>query len=381
MIIIDNMQSINHSITDFEFQVKTPILSTNKFNIGKQAKFAEKEATKQAKIAEKEAAKQAKIAEKEAAKQTKIAEKEAAKQAKIAEKEAAKQAKIAEKEAAKQAKIAEKEAEKQAEKEARFAKREAVKQAKIAEKKAIQKRRERVREIKRLYKIQAVQVSRHLRQYRCNEENRIILENYYRRQREMEQQRLREREIRLRQSEERALEMSRQRIENERRAAVGSLIVSADLRRSERTRQNTNRTVSRDLLTLARDWPNVEQPVNVPRERVRRQPLQTLNQGRMTAVNPLQELINKDLNGCNKPLDQLICCETAYKVDECPICFETIGETNNMILRCGHQVCGDCIIHHLQMVGGMKCPVCREQVGVRVKDWNPPAPKRVVNRR
>ena len=337
MIIIDNMQSINHSITDFEFQVKTPILSTNKFNIGKQAKFAEKEAAKQAKIAEKEAARQAKIAEKEAVKQAKIAEKEAAKQA---------------------------------EKEARIAKREAVKQAKIAEKEAIQKRRERVKEIKRLYKIQSEQVSRHLRQYH-NEENRIILENYYRR----------EREIRLRQSEERALERSRQRIENERRAMVGSLIVSADLRRSERTRQNTNRTVSRDLLTLARDWPNAEQPVNVPRERVRRQPIQTHNQDRMTAVNPLQELINKDLNGCNKPLDQLICCETAYKVDECPICFETIGETNNMILRCGHQVCGDCIIHHLQMVGGMKCPVCREQVGVRVKDWNPPAPKRVVNRR
>ena len=308
MVIIDNMQSVNQSITDFEFQVKTPILSTNKFNIGKQAKIAEKEAAKQAKIAEKEAAKQAKIADKEAAKQAKIAEKE-----------------------------------------------------------AIQKRRERVKEIKRLYKIQAEQVSRHLRQYH-NEENRIILENYYRR----------EREIRLRQSEARALERSRQRIENERRAMVGSLIVSADLRRSERTRQNSSRTVSRDLLTLARDWPNAEQPVNVPRERVRRQPL---NQDRMTAVNPLQELINKDLNGCNKPLDQLICCETAYKVDECPICFETIGETNNMILRCGHQVCGDCIIHHLQMVGGMKCPVCREQVGVRVKDWNPPAPKRVVNRR
>ena len=270
------MQSVNQSITDFEFQVKTPILSTNKFNIGKQAKIAEKE--------------------------------------------------------------------------------------------AIQKRRERVKEIKRLYKIQADQVSRHLRQYH-NEENRIILENYYRRQRE----------IRLRQSEERALERSRQRIENERRAMVGSLIVSADLRRSERTRQNSSRTVSRDILT--RGLPNAEQPVNVPRERVRRQPLQTLNQDRMTAVNPIQELINKDLNGCNKTLDQLICCETAYKEDECPICFETIGETNNMILRCGHQVCGDCIIHHLQMVGGMKCPVCREQVGVRVKDWIPPATKRVVNRR
>ena len=53
MVIIDNMQSVNQSITDFEFQVKTPILSTNKFNIGKQTKIAEKEAAKQAKIAEK----------------------------------------------------------------------------------------------------------------------------------------------------------------------------------------------------------------------------------------------------------------------------------------------------------------------------------------
>lgn len=71
---------------------------------------------------------------------------------------------------------------------------------------------------------------------------------------------------------------------------------------------------------------------------------------------------------------QLTCAATAFQTDECPICLEDLGETNCMVLRCGHKTCGDCILTHFQRVGGRKCPVCRDQYAVRVKGWIAPTP-------
>ena len=91
------------------------------------------------------------------------------------------------------------------------------------------------------------------------------------------------------------------------------------------------------------------------------------------AVNPIQELINQDNIDCNKKQGELIKSKPAIETDSCPICFEDIdSNTNNMILRCGHQFCGDCIISHMQCIGGLKCPLCREQYGVRIAEWKPP---------
>ena len=72
--------------------------------------------------------------------------------------------------------------------------------------------------------------------------------------------------------------------------------------------------------------------------------------------------------------EQLTCATTAFHTDECPICFEHLGETNCMVLRCGHKTCGDCILRHFQNVGGRKCPICRDQYAVRIQGWNAPIP-------
>jgi hypothetical protein len=81
-----------------------------------------------------------------------------------------------------------------------------------------------------------------------------------------------------------------------------------------------------------------------------------------------------DLRNDSRTQEQLTCSTTAFQTDECPICLEDLGETNCMVLRCGHKTCGDCILRHFQGVGGRKCPVCRDQYAVRVKGWIAPTP-------
>ena len=81
-----------------------------------------------------------------------------------------------------------------------------------------------------------------------------------------------------------------------------------------------------------------------------------------------------DIRGASRTQEQLTCATTAFQTDECPICLEDLGETNCMVLRCGHKTCGDCILRHFQSVGGRKCPVCRDQYAVRVKGWIAPTP-------
>ena len=328
--ITQSFPSVSHDFVEEDFK------SVKEMNISKR------DATKQAKIAEREATKQAKIAEREAAKQAKIAEREAVKQAKIAEREAAKQAKIAEREAAKQAKIAERDAEKE----------------------ALKKRRERVREIKLLYKFQVIQTKKLLRKYRRDEEERIFTERIVqeaeaRQQREREAAQQREREaaramIRTRQSR------AEQRAEEQYIAArLHSMNVAGTI--SILDRQPTGQLPER----LTRGLPEPRSPPNPP-------PRRANNYVHYRSVNPIQELINKDLIDCKKKQGELGCNEDAFESSECPICFDELGNTNKMILRCGHTLCGDCIINHMQRVGGMKCPVCRIQYGVRVKGWQPP---------
>ena len=66
------------------------------------------------------------------------------------------------------------------------------------------------------------------------------------------------------------------------------------------------------------------------------------------------------------------CVENPIKSTECAICMQEYGNTNRMILRCGHQFCCDCILHHFQFEGGTACPLCREEFATRVKYWKPP---------
>lgn len=51
--------------------------------------------------------------------------------------------------------------------------------------------------------------------------------------------------------------------------------------------------------------------------------------------------------------------------DECPICMETIGETNKTVLRCGHSLCTGCLLTQtlrasaLKTVSSCFCTICR----------------------
>ena len=76
----------------------------------------------------------------------------------------------------------------------------------------------------------------------------------------------------------------------------------------------------------------------------------------------------KKVDALPPPASKIIDC------DECPICMEPLGQTNIVVLRCGHKTCGDCIFHHFQRSGGSSCPSCRQDFAVRVPGWTPPAP-------
>ena len=56
---------------------------------------------------------------------------------------------------------------------------------------------------------------------------------------------------------------------------------------------------------------------------------------------------------------ELVTKKKVIEATECAICFDNLGETNKIILRCGHQFCGDCIFRHYQCRHGSKCPSCR----------------------
>ena len=279
-----------------------------------------------------------------------VNEKEAKKQAKIQDREAKKQAKLQEKELAKQAKIQEREATKQAKLQAIVQEREAKKQAKIQEREERQRllviRKQRVREIRNNYKSQALTTSAHFARLSLSDRRRRAQEYIQQQQRQREEQQ---------QQQERLLREQQQQQRLQRQAT----------RRNDRLIEDYRQQLqAQTAYLLGRGLPI---PVNANPETI------TNSRSSRLSLTDYRRLMDKDkLNATKTKQEELICGQHVYKESECPICFECIGETNNMVLRCGHQVCGDCILHHIQTVGGTKCPVCREQITIRVKGWNPP---------
>ena len=270
-------------------------------------------------------------------------------------KEVAKQAKLQEREQAKQAKMQEREQArvqtKQAKMLAKLQEREAAKQAKMQEREAIKKRKERVKEIKKRQRQQLITTEHLFRGYRARErEIALARRAAAQRERENEERRAREEAAALVAREN----TNRARIEREERhmRRLRGMVLDADLTEVEQVER------------LGRGLPI---PQLAGRNRDRRREYQDRG-----AVNPMQELINQDQTECNKTHEELTLAENAFEVTDCPVCFDELGNTNQMTLRCGHKFCGDCIMEHMQRVGGMKCPVCREQYGVRVNGWAPP---------
>lgn len=63
--------------------------------------------------------------------------------------------------------------------------------------------------------------------------------------------------------------------------------------------------------------------------------------------------------------------DAPFESDTCAICMDPIGKVNCVTIRCGHQFCGDCIFHHLQMAKGTCCPMCRKEYAVRPPQYIP----------
>ena len=353
----------------------------------KQSKTEEKERVKQAKTEEKERVKQErqmlivrKALAKEYTKNKKVEDKERVKQAKVEEKERVKQAKVEEKDRVKQAKVEEKERVKQAKK----AEQQRVKEAKRAERAAafveVLRRRERVRETRRLHNLQALRTLRLFQLHRAKDRYKVLIE-----------------EARQIVTTARDLRVAR-RDELRMRAEDGVFWVRDDngtwVRRAQteidepiNALHDRLRVIDREIDELRRSGNLTNVRPSSRRERLehldqqrrqRRQERQQQQQRReyqprQRAVNPIQELINQDNIDCNKKPGELIQPKPAVEAESCPVCFDNIdSNTNKMILRCGHQFCGDCIISHMQCIGGLKCPLCREQYGVRIAGWKPP---------
>ena len=51
-----------------------------------------------------------------------------------------------------------------------------------------------------------------------------------------------------------------------------------------------------------------------------------------------------------------------FTSENCPICMETLGKTNIVTTRCGHQLCVECFSKNLIEAKSNKCPVCRVSV-------------------
>lgn len=67
-------------------------------------------------------------------------------------------------------------------------------------------------------------------------------------------------------------------------------------------------------------------------------------------------------NIVSKPENLTAPVHEAFISENCPICMETLGKTNVMTTRCGHQLCVGCFTRNLIEAKSNKCPVCRVPV-------------------
>tara|TARA_E500000331_G_C17232757_1_gene703400 strand:- start:579 stop:1730 length:1152 start_codon:yes stop_codon:yes gene_type:complete len=113
-----------------------------------------------------------------------------------------------------------------------------------------------------------------------------------------------------------------------------------------------------------------EEQYEIERRRHRERQNQRMEELRAREAEVYRKLEEKKQN--------LIFKEKAIEATECPICMEELGGTNKVILRCGHQFCGDCLFTHLQKEKGSDCPCCRAEYVVRPLGWLPPRVARTV---
>ena len=67
-------------------------------------------------------------------------------------------------------------------------------------------------------------------------------------------------------------------------------------------------------------------------------------------------------NIISKPEDLMAPVNEVFASENCPICMETLGKTNVVTTRCGHQMCVGCFTRNLMESKSNKCPICRVPV-------------------
>ena len=104
-----------------------------------------------------------------------------------------------------------------------------------------------------------------------------------------------------------------------------------------------------------------ERIANEQRREMRRRQ-EEINRRRLEAQNR-QAQNNALLNREHLPIIR----NTIIKADNCPICLDSLTETNNVVLRCGHQLCLPCLLsqtligNQSRSVNRWNCSVCRTQ--------------------
>ena len=357
--------------------------STDKMEVVKKIKLSteERERAKKARqmlIVRKTLAKEYNKNKKAEEKKAKVEEKERAKKAKAEEKERAKVEKEEEKERAKKEKEEEKVRAKWAKKVEQLRAKEAKHAERAAAMVAMKKRKERIREIRKQNNHQvaltALLLLKHRKsdRYRYLREERRNIQVTARADRAARRYALREGEdntLWVREDNGRWVRTERTEREETTHNRLREIETEMyELRRSGYLNRNLLEEESHD-----RQQRLYHERQQRRQQQQRQQHMERQYQPRQQAVNPTQELINQDYIDCSKKQSELIQPKPAVETDSCPICFEDMDSNmNKMILRCGHQFCGDCIISHMQCIGGLKCPLCREQYGVRIAGWKPP---------
>ena len=109
-------------------------------------------------------------------------------------------------------------------------------------------------------------------------------------------------------------------------------------------------------------------------ENIREEILENHIENALTQFTSVLDIVEKKIE--IKKQESLVLSDKAYDIRECQICFEDLGEVNNMVLRCGHKYCTDCFLKYFQTDKGEYCPCCRQQIAIKT---NPHVKKQIAN--
>jgi hypothetical protein len=109
-------------------------------------------------------------------------------------------------------------------------------------------------------------------------------------------------------------------------------------------------------------------------DNIREEILESHIENALTQFTSVLDIVEKDIE--IKKQESLVLSDKAYDIRECQICFENLGEVNNMVLRCGHKYCTDCFLKYFQTDKGEYCPCCRQKIAIKI---NPHIKKQIEN--